>query len=50
VTGFNVAAGSGVYRTTDLPAMLVYIDNYCQKNPLVPFMDGVRLLVYDLRE
>jgi len=47
VTGFTVSTGDR-YKDTDVPALLVYIDNYCQKNPLKPFMDGARLLVHDL--
>ncbi len=50
VSGFMVSVGSGVYRDTDLDAMLVYIDNYCQENPIEQFGNGARLLVFDLRK
>jgi len=35
-------------KKTNSDAMLVWLDNYCQENPLTDFFDAVRELLYAL--
>lgn len=48
--GFVSAAGyyGEKPKFTDASAMVVWVDNYCQQNPLKDFDDGVKALVEEL--
>jgi len=47
VSAFSVATGQR-YKDTDVSAMLIYMNSYCQKHPLEPFATGARMLVHEL--
>lgn len=49
-TGLSFMLGEDVLKNKDGPALEIWLKNYCSKNPLNKFSDGVLELIGELRK